>query len=63
MTIEEMKAWIDEATIEQLLEKWRFAPAGDPMFKGEIGDYYDQVMTARRAADPAAYVQASKAIG
>lgn len=44
----EMKKWIDEASYEQLLSKWRFARVGDPMFQGEIGDYYAKVMFRKR---------------
>ena len=63
MTAEEMKRWIDTATYEELLSKWRFAVAGDPFFQGEIGAYYAKVMAERRAADPDEHVRASKAIG
>ena len=55
------KKWIDEASYEQLLEKWRFAPAGDPMFQGDTGDYYSNVMKQKR--ETANHVQASKSIG
>lgn len=63
MTDEEMKQWINDATLEQLLRKWRQAPIGDPMFQGEVGKYYAEVMTAKRVADPAGWVKASKRIG
>jgi hypothetical protein len=65
MMNEEMKAWIDNADYEQLLSKCRYAPAGDPFFAGEVGDYYLKVMAERRAAPGgnAAHVAASKAIG
>lgn len=59
----EMKSWIDNASIHQLLSKWRNAPIGDPFFKGEIGDYYNKVMTERRNANPVAWTAASKSIG
>ena len=51
--IEAAKAWIDQATTEQLLGRWRFAPAGDPYFQGALGDYFARVISARRDADPA----------
>jgi len=63
MTKEQMKHWIDTATYEQLLSKCRFAPAGDPFFTGEIGDYYMKVIKKRRDADPEGHVIASKTIG
>ena len=30
-----LRDWIDTADYEQLLRRWRFAPAGDPAFVGE----------------------------
>jgi PII-like signaling protein len=59
----EQKKWIDEASYETLLHRWRSAAAGDTIFQGESGQYYSQVMDARRDADPAAHVTASKRIG
>ena len=61
---DQQKAWIDNATYEQLLGKWRMAPAGDPMFQGDTGDYYSKVMAQKREdVGPAAHVAASKSIG
>jgi hypothetical protein len=58
---EQIKHWIDSASYETLLRKWRFAPVGDPMFQGETGDYYTKVMREKReSADQA---QASKNVG
>jgi len=48
MTTEEMKKWIDNASYKQLLSKWRFAAIGSPWFQGEIGDYYEMRMSAKR---------------
>ena len=47
----EQKKWIDEASYEDLLRKWRFAPAGDPMFQGDTGEYYSKVMNEQRSAE------------
>ena len=47
MINEKMKKWIDNATYEQLLSRWRFAPIGDLMFQGEVGDYYAEVMARK----------------
>ena len=61
---EDKKNWIDNASYESLLNKWRFAPAGSEWFQGEIGEYYQKVMFRKRdevGADAA--VQASKNIG
>jgi len=60
----ERKEWIDNATYEQLLSHWRFAPVGSPWFQGEIGDYYDKVMKKRgKEAGSEERVKASKNIG
>ncbi len=48
MTEVEMRAWIDNASYETLLRKWRFAGMGDPFFAGDIGDHYLKVMTRKR---------------
>lgn len=57
----DQKRWIDSASYEQLLEKWRFAPVGDPMFQGDTGDYYSDVMSQKKSKCD--HVQASKNIG
>ena len=59
----EQKDWIDNASYEQLLQRWRFAAAGDSMFRGDTFEHYDRVMREKRSADPAGHVRASKAIG
>lgn len=57
-------AWIDNASYEELLRKWRYAPAGDPMFQGETGQYYSEVMAKKRdEVGNAEHVRASKSIG
>jgi hypothetical protein len=61
---EDMKNWIDHASYESLLSRWRNAPVGSPWFVGEVGDYYAQVMAQRRAeVGDAEHVSASKSIG
>lgn len=37
MTYEEMKQWVDSATYEMLLFKWRDSPFDDPFFRREMG--------------------------
>ena len=59
----EHKAWIDNASLETLLRKWRFAPAGDPLLANDTGTYFSKVMFAMRDKDNAAWVRASKNIG
>lgn len=64
MTDAQMKAWIDGATYQQLLSKWRFEPAGSPWFQGEMGDYYTAAMKREREeTPPGEQVAASKALG
>ncbi len=64
MNAEEMRVWIDQASYEQLLDKWRFAPWGDPFFRLEMGDYYAVVMAKKKAAiGHDAAVSASKSVG
>lgn len=59
----EQKKWIDEASYVDLLQKWRFAPVGDPMFQGDTGDYYSKVMFEKRAKEGDGGVSASKMVG
>jgi len=47
-THDEMICWIDAATYQQLLERWRNAPCGDHMMIGEIGDYFVRVLREKR---------------
>ena len=49
MTPAEMIAWIDGATYEELLTRWRFAPAGTDWFTNkEIADHYLIVMARKK---------------
>jgi hypothetical protein len=43
-----IKEWIDSASYEELLRKWRFALAGDKYFFGEAIVYYQQAMRQRK---------------
>ena len=64
MTVDQMKRWIDNATYEELLRKWRFAPMGDPFFCGEVGRYYEEVMHRKRdEVGQKRHVEASKSLG
>ena len=61
---EEMKKWIDNASYEQLLSKWRNAPSGNPFFQDEVGQYYSKVMAEKKAeVGNGEHVRASKSIG
>lgn len=44
----DLKEWIDDASYEELLRRWRFAPSGDPFFEGEMGEYYSRKIAERR---------------
>jgi hypothetical protein len=59
---ESLKKQIDEMDYQALLNKWRFASLGDPLFQGESGDYFAKVMRDKREAG-IDHVGASKAIG
>jgi len=64
MSTTQMRGWIDKASYETLLEKWRFHPAGDALFQGEIGEYFRAKMEEKRAAvGHDGHVSASKHIG
>ena len=64
MTPDEMKQWIDGASYQELLQKWRFAPAGDPFFVGEVGDYYVAKLAEKHTeVGDAEHTRISKAIG
>ena len=55
------KHWIDNASYEQLLQRWRFAPIGDKLFQGELGEYFSKVMAEKKKECD--HVQASKNVG
>ena len=57
----EMIEWIDNASYEDLLRKWRFSPAGNPLFIGAIGQHYKDVMFKKR--DQCNHGSISKKIG
>jgi len=56
--------WIDEASYEDLLTRWRFAASGDPFFVGEVGEYYAKIRAERFIEVGAAeHTRISKLIG
>jgi hypothetical protein len=64
MTEKKMMEWIDNATYEQLLKKWRHAPSGDPFFTGKVGSYYSKkIRRKREEVGNSAHIVASKNIG
>jgi len=64
MTDLEMMDWIDKASYQELLEKWRHCEAGSPWFQGEVGFRFRDRMIVVRATLPfAERVRISKAAG
>ena len=64
MDVSAAKKQIDAMEYEDMLELWRNAPVGHPLFQGEIGTYYADAMKAKREqVGQAAHVAASKFIG
>ena len=61
---QENKLHIDALSYEQLLSRWRFAPAGDAWFQGETGKYWGERMNELRdqPGGQTRHVAASKAI-
>ena len=57
------KVHINGLSVEALLRHVRYAPAGDPWFQGETGNYWFQRLREMRVQDEAAYVRASKQTG
>ncbi len=56
--------WCKNASYEQMLSKWRFAPSGDKFFTGDNGKYFAFIMKEKRAQiTDAEHTQASKNIG
>ena len=63
MNIQAMKDWIDSQNYESLLRRWRFGPIGDPIFQGDMGDYYRQAMIQKKSEQLDNGVSASKRVG
>jgi hypothetical protein len=64
MSAEELKKKINGMSYEQLLRHNRFAPPGDPMFVGEVGEYAMKVMLEKRKIiGDAEHTATSKLIG
>jgi len=59
-----VKLRIDEMGYEEMLRLWRFSPLGDPLFQGEVGDYFAEVMKVKKEKlSHEERVQVSKEIG
>lgn len=56
--------WINRASYEDLLRRWRFSPPGDEIFQGDVGVYYIKAMKEKREAiGHEATINASKRVG
>lgn len=60
---QENKDYIDNLSFESLLSRWRFAPAGDPWFTDETGEYWSKRMMLKRGAENDGGVSVSKSVG
>ena len=61
---DKVKAYIDSLSYFGLLGKWRFTPAGDPMFQGESGQYFAKRLSEmREKVGDDEHVATSKALG
>ena len=59
MTTEELKARIDAMSHRDLCRIWRFAPSGDPLFQGEVGEYFVAKLREKGGMTP----EISKSLG
>lgn len=61
---QDMKERIDKMPLYDMLYNQRFAPIGDPLFTGNVGLYFAEVMQAKRNAAPnGEWTRISKMIG
>ena len=44
----DQKKWIDEASFEEMIERWKEGQANDPLFKGDTGGYFLDVIQMKR---------------
>ena len=60
MTLDsDLKKQVDTMSHEEMADRWRFSPPGDPFFQGEIGKYFCKVFKQKGGMTP----EVSKAIG
>ena len=62
---EKNKRYIDSLSYQSLLGLWRFAPAGDPWFTTETGEYWGKRMAELRnqPGGQERHIAASKDLG
>lgn len=56
------KAWIDGATIEEMVYARRQQPLDCPLFEGDTEAYFDKVLVTKGRADVVAYQAASDSV-
>lgn len=60
----EHRNWIDAASYEEMLRRLRFSPAGDPLFIGDTGKYFSEVMKEKKEkVGQTEVVEISKKVG
>lgn len=60
----EQKEWIDNASYEELLRKWRYSTFSDPLFHSETGTYFSEALAEyRKTMTTQEKVAISKRIG
>jgi len=47
MTPEQRKQWIDGASYDELRECWQLSPFGSDWGRGEVGEYFREVMAKK----------------
>ena len=57
-----MIAWIRVASTEQLLRKWRYAPAGDAFLVGAAGFYFAAELARVQVEDRVGWYKATESI-
>ena len=61
---DKQKQFIDNASYEDLLRKWRHAPLGDEYFVKGVWEYYTDVMQDKKRKLPRGeFVEISKRVG
>jgi len=61
---EQLKQEIDNMSYESMLSMWRFSPIGTPIFEGETGTYFSEIMRKKESElKPGEKAEISKNIG
>jgi len=60
---EKLKHWIDNASPEALLRRWRFGVSTDPIVQGEVGEYFSKAFAKMRRELGSKFPALSKKVG